>query len=260
MLKNSIIILLTLFTYITYAQDTQTYQSDSVYRVNSVKVRRTYSGNDKKLMYTTYYDKSGFLTKYELTTFVDGAQRSTYYTYDLQGKLKNQVDTTINGEPDPKQIETLIKMGLDPNLFIKKEENKPPFEVSKYELIYQNDSLKKVKQYNPDGSLDLVDLTENNGKTKIRLSYDNDKLVRSGTIDYFTKYHYKRFYGWDTRSGVKREWNYTYKYKLDNNRIKSYKRYNYKKLEEAVKYFYNVQGLIVKITSKVPYEFDYDYY
>lgn len=259
-MKRIILIAMTIITNLTFGQETGTYQNDSIYKVNSVKARLWYSGTNKKLGITTFYDKKGRLIKYQLEPFMNGSQRTTHYSYDLSGRLIAIADTTKNGVPDEKQIEKLKKMGLDPNMLMKSDKNRPSIEVAKYELTYSNDQLVKIIQYNPDGSLYIVDNIKNNGETKIRDWYRNGKLAEQSTTKYLTKFHKERFYGWEIRNGIKSEWDYKFKYEFDNGCVKSYTRYEAEIEKETVKYLYNKKGLLLKTEGYAPDFFEYIYY
>jgi YD repeat-containing protein len=256
-MKRIILIAITIITNLTFGQETGTYQSDSIYKANKVKARLWYSGTNKKLGITTFYDKKGRLTKYQLEPFIDGAQRTTHYSYDLSGRLIGIADTTKSGVPDQKQIKELKKMGLDPNMFVKSDNNRPSVEAAKYELTYSGDLLVKVTQYKPDGSLDIVDNIKNNGKTKIRDWYRNGKLTEQSTTEYLTEFLKERFYGWEIRDGIKTEWDYKFKYEFDNGRVKSYTRYVAEMEKETVKYFYDEKGLLLKTEGYTPDFFEY---
>jgi YD repeat-containing protein len=251
---------MTIITNLTFGQETSTFQSDSIYKINNVKARLWYSGTNKKLGTTTFYDKNGRLIKYQLEPFMDGAQRTTHYSYDLSGRLIAIVDTTKNGRPDEKQIKAIKKMGLDPNMLMKSDKNRPSVEVAKYELTYSSGKLVKVTQYNPDGSLYIVDNIKNNGKTKIRDWYRNGNLTEQSTTEFLTEFHKERFYGWEIRNAIKSEWDYKFKYEFDNNRIKSQTRYEGEIEKETVKYFYDKKGLLLKTEGYVPDFFEYIYY
>jgi hypothetical protein len=47
-MKRIILIAITIITNLTFGQETGTYQSDSIYKVNKVKARLWYSGTNKK--------------------------------------------------------------------------------------------------------------------------------------------------------------------------------------------------------------------
>jgi YD repeat-containing protein len=86
-MKRFFLITLTVITLSAFGQETGTYQSDSIYKANKVKARLWYSGTNKQLGITTFYDTDGRLIKYQLEPFMDGAQRTTHYTYDSNGRL-----------------------------------------------------------------------------------------------------------------------------------------------------------------------------
>jgi hypothetical protein len=130
-------------------------------------------------------------------------------------------------------------------------------EVANYELTYSGDLLAKVTQYNPDGSLDIVGNIKNNGKTKIRDWYRNEKLTEQSTTEYLTEFLKERFYGWEIRDGIKTEWDYKFKYEFDNGRVKSHTRYVAEMEKETVKYFYDEKGLLLKTEGYAPDFFEY---
>ena len=259
-MKRFFLITLTVITFSTFGQETGTYQSNSIYKANRVKARLWYSGTNKQLGITTFYDTNGRLIKYQLEPFMNGAQRTTHYTYDSNDLLIAMVDTTKNGEPNKEQIDKLKKMGLDPNKFIKKDKNRPTVEVAKYELTYSGVQLIKVTKYNPDGSLDIVDNIANNGKRKVRDWYRNGTLKEQSTTEYLTEFHKEKFYGWEIRGGEKSKWDYTFKYEFENGRVKSFVRFDGKNEMETTKYFYDDKGLLIKAEGYVPEFFEYVYY
>lgn len=259
-MKTFLLTALTLITHLTFGQETGSYQSDSVYKANNVKARLWYTGTNKQLSITTFYDRDGRLIQYQLEPFMDGAQRTTHYTYDSNGRLTGIVDTTRNGEPNKEQIEKLVKMGIDPNKLMKKDKNKPPIEVAKYELSYDDNELTRITKYNPDSSIDFIDYFKNNGKTKTRDWYRDGKVYRQNTTENLTEFHKERFYGWEIRNGKKENWDYRYKYEFSNGAVQNSTRYDGKKKMETTKYYYDKNGLLIKMDGYVPEFFEYVYY
>lgn len=259
-MKIGFLATLTLIAHLTFGQETGSYQSDSIYKANKVKTRLWYSGTNKQLSITTFYDREGRLIQYQLEPFIDGAQRTTYYIYDFNGKLTDMVDTTRNGEPDKEKIKQLAKMGIDPNKLIKKEKNRPPFEVAKYELKYDENQLIKIIKYNPDNSIDFIDHITNNGKTKIRDNYRNEKIYRQNKSDQLTEFLKERFYGWEVRDGKKVRWDYKFEYEFSSGILQTSTRFDGQKAIETIKYYYDSNGLLVKMEGQVPDFFEYVFY
>lgn len=243
-----------------YTQEKGTYQADNIYKSNNVKLRKWYSGTNKKLGAITYYDKEGRLIKYQVFMNMGATTRTTYYQYDLNGRLTKQVDSTINGDPDKKEIKKLKKMGLNPAFIIGSIKDKPPLEISKYEISYDSDFIKVIVKYNPDGSLDYVDSLMQNGQNQVRHWYRDNKLYQISTTEYLTPFLKEKYYGWEIRNSQKGEWNYTFEYTFENGQIKSYVSYDNKEPKETVKYYYDSNGLLVKTEGYVLELFEYEHY
>lgn len=259
-MKSFFLITLIFIANLTFGQETGTYQSDSIYKANKVKARLWYLGTNKKLSVTTFYDTNGRLIKYQLEPFIGGEQLTTHYTYDLNGRLIAMVDTIKKGEPNKEAIEELKKAGLLSDMFIKNDNNKPSLEVAKYELTYSGEQLTKIIKYNPDESLDIIDKIENNGKKQIRDWYRDGELIEQCTTEYLNEYHKEKFYGWEIINGKKITWDYTFKYKFENGRVKNFVRYEGKKEMEKTEYFYDEKGLLIKVEGYTPEFFEYLYY
>lgn len=260
-MKNYLIFIFSLLSATSVvAQERETYQTDSLYKANNVKLRKWYSGTNKKLGLITYYDKEGRMTKYQVEMNMGATTRTTHYTYDKNGKLTHMVDSTKNGEPDKKEIKRLKKMGINANMLLGNIKNKPPLEVSRYELIYQEDELVKLTKYNPDGSLDIVDHLKENGKIQKREWYRNGELYQISTTEYVRPNLKEKYYGWEIRGGQKSEWNYTFKYDFEAGRVKRYIRFDNGEQKETVKYCYDGNGLLLKTEGYVVEQFEYEFY
>lgn len=260
-MKSYLIFIFSLVSTISViAQEKGTYQADSIYKVNNVKLRKWYSGNNKKLGVITYYDTEGRLSKYQVEMNLGATTRTTHYEYDVDGKLINMVDSTKNGKPDKKEIKRLKKMGLNPNMLLGDLKNKPSLEVSKYELAYHDSELLKITKYNPDGSLDLVDTFKEGGKIQKREWYRNGKLYQISTTKYLKPNLKENFYGWEMQNGQKSEWDYTFTYDFEEGKVKSYVRFDNGEKKETVKYFYDAKGLLSRTEGYVLEQFEYEFY
>ncbi|KXX69119.1 hypothetical protein [Flammeovirga sp. SJP92] len=260
-MKNFLILVICVLTLSSViAQEKGTYQADSIYKTNNVKLRKWYMGTNKKLGVITYYDKEGRLTKYQVKMNLGATDKTTHYQYGSNGQLESIVDSIKYGEPDKKEIKSLKKMGINPNMLLGDINNKPQLEVSKYDLVYESDELIKITKYNPDGTLDFIDNFKNNGKIQERALYRNGELYRISFTEYLIPNHKAKFYGWEMSSGKKSEWNYSFEYELENGLVKSYARFDNGKEMETVEYFYDDNGLLLKTKGNILEQFEYQFY
>ena len=237
-MKNLTLITLVFLFLTTHAlaQETGIYQRDSIYKVNKVKARLWFSGPDKELIVTTYYNEEGKLVRYEPEPGEDGMQVTTYYFYDSKGHATGMVDT------------------------IRSEESKKPIAISNYELQYDSDVLIKLTKYNPDGSIDYIKKFTDQRNIENFFRYKNGAIVESSTTEYRTKLHEERFFGWEIRNGKKSVWDYRFKYELENGRVKRYVKFEGRRKHETVKFFYNEKGLLIKMDNSGSDFFEYVYY
>lgn len=253
-----------LLTVSVYCQETGTYQADSVYKSNNIKLRKWYRGTNKKGGTTMYYDKEGRLSKYEIEMNMGASLRTTHYIYNNTGKLISMVDSTVNSKPDKREIKRLKKMGINPNLLMKllPPNDLPQLEVSSYELEYDGEQLVKRSKYNPNGSLDIVDYFENKGKIQKRDWYRNGKLYSNTVTEYLDKFHKEKFYGWEIDiNGSKHTWNYSFKYQFDEQgNVISITRFDGEEEKETVIYVYNSKGLLTQTYGQHPEFFEYEYF
>lgn len=260
-MKRYLLVIFSLVSAISLiAQERGTYQADSIYKINNVKLRKWYSGNNKKLTVITYYDTEGRLSKYQVELNLGATTNTTHYEYGKDGKLLNVVDSTKNGKPDKMEIRRLKKMGLNPNLLLGNVKNKPALEVSQYELTYHDSELLKVTKYNPDGSLDFVDAFKDGGKVQKREWYRNGELYQISTTKYLKPNLKANYFGWEIRNGQKSEWDYSFNYDFEDGRVKSYVRVDNGEEKETVKYFYGDNGLLSRTEGYVLEQFEYEFY
>lgn len=256
-MKLRLLLILLGLTTTIFGQEKWTFQSDSIYKANNVKARIWYTGD--KLFATTFYDTEGRMTKFQMEPFLGGEQKTTYFEYDEKGNLMNKVDTTRNGKPDKEALKMLKMKGID--LSKKLKNNKPKIEVSNYELNYIDDELIKMTEYNPDGTLNIVDRFENNEKKQIREWYRNDEKYRESVTEYIDDFHKEKYYGWEIRpNSEKIEWNYTFEYVFENGRIKEFTRFDNGKRKETTKMEYDSNGLLIKASYYTTERFEYEYY
>jgi len=241
-------------------QEVGTYQADSIYKENNVKVRNWYRGTNKKGGTSTYYDKEGRLIKYKIELNFGSLTRTTHFLYDEFGKLVSQIDSLLNGKPSKKEMKRVKKMGLDPKLFIGNL-GKPAVEVEKYELIYEGGQLIRKIKYNSDGSLDIVDNYKEGGGIQVREWYRDGSLYQESITEFITEFQKEKFYGWRLNpDGSKLEWEYKFVYDFDNGVVKSMTRFDGDQKKETVTYFYNGNGLLTKTEGYGGEVFEYEFY
>lgn len=260
-MKQVLLIIFILSTTRAFAQETGTYQADSTYKSNSVKLRKWYRGTNKKGGTVMYYDKKGRLTRYEIEMNLGASIRTTHYLYNDYGLLISMVDSTSNSTPDKKEIKRLKKLGINPSLLMTGADL-PELEISKYELEYNGDQLVKQIKYSTDGSLEIVDVFEQDGKIQRRDWYRNGKLYRNSSTEYLTKFHKEKYYGWEIeKDGSKREWNYSFKYQFNEQRnVISFTRFDGDEEKETVAYTYDSRGLLTGSSGYYSEFFEYEYY
>ncbi|MFT5754154.1 MAG: hypothetical protein ACI9FW_002151 [Flavobacterium sp.] len=256
-MKIHLTIIFLFFSIITFGQEKWTYQSDSFYKFNKVKARKWFNGD--KLTATTFYDREGRMIKFHHEPFLGGGQRTIYFEYDEKGKLINQVDSTRNGKPDKEALKKLKKMGLD--LSSKFKDDKPEIEVLNFKIEYDNDQLVKLTKFNSDGTLNIVDHFENNGRKQIRDWYRNGEKYQESITEYIDDFHKKKYYGWEIRpNSGKSEWDYTFEYVYENGQIKEFTRFDNEQKKETTKMEYNNKGLLIKASYYTTERFEYEYY
>lgn len=89
-MKNQILLLLLCFGFLVgFSQEKDTFQSDSLYRVNKVKLRKLiHAGADTKQTNIIRYDKNGRMAEYILSNAPGlNALFKIVYKYDPSGKL-----------------------------------------------------------------------------------------------------------------------------------------------------------------------------
>lgn len=240
-LRIQLTIIFLFFSIITFGQEKWTYQKGSIYKANNVKARKWFI--DDKLVAITFYDREGRMIKYQHAPFIGGEQITTYYEYDNNGNLTNQVDTNRNARTDKK------------------------IEVSKYKIEYENNSITNLTKFNPDGTIFYIDKYQNNGRKQIRDWYISGFKYREDTTEYIDDLlHKKEYYGWE--NSKKNKWHYTYEYKYENGRIKEFTKIFSPSDKETINMEYDKNGLLIKAIKKgfvfkaytTTVTFKYEYY
>jgi hypothetical protein len=252
-----------------YSQEGITYQPDSVYKINKIKIRREYEvGEEAKkiLTSTNYYDSLGQLYKYELAPFIDGQQISTYYNYGIRGEIISMMDSIIYKEPDYETIKKLKNIGMDFNI----EKHKTNFAVSKYIIEYNNAELITIIKYKSDNSIDIIDKFENNKKKHIRYWYRNGIVYRNDTTEFKSPFYYIKYYGCDQENiHGKPCWSYFFINEYDQKGLLlKRQKFENNTLTEEITYFYNDKHLLVQQQNKdvihtkyaINKYFEYEYY
>ncbi len=256
-MKINLTILFLVISLMSFGQEKWTYQSDSIYKANKVKARLWFNGD--KLTATTFYDKEGRMIKLQYEPFIDGAQRTVHFEYNEKGLLIHQVDSTRNGKPNKKLLRKLKRKGLKLPPQLKKD--RPEIEVLNFKIEYNNDQLVKLTQFNSDGTLNVVDHFEDNGQKQIRYWYRNGVKYRESITEYVGKFYKKKYYGWEMMpNSSKREWNYTFEYVYENDRVKEIIRYDNGEKKDKTKMEYDSNGLLIKASCYIIERFEYEYY
>lgn len=256
-MKTVILIGFLILPFLTFAQEKWSYQSDSLYKANKVKVRKRF--NQEKSSATTYYDQEGRMTKIVHAPYMGGAQVTTHFVYDQKDLLIQQVDSIRNGKPDRKALKELKKIGLDVSSIM--DNNKPKLQVSKYDIEYTNRIISKLTKYKPDGIVDHIDYFENNGKKQIRKWYRNGEVYKESITEYIDEFHKNKYYGWYIGpNSKKREWSYTFEYEFKDGQISEFVRFDNGIRKETTVLTYNNNRLLTQAKNYTIERFEYEYY
>ncbi len=261
-MKINFTFVLLFISALAFSQEPQTYQSNSTYKKNKIKLRRWYTGTNKALTIITYYDTEGRLIKYENQPTLTGSQTTTYYVYDETGKLVSMVDTIKNGKADMEKIKQLESMGLKINYDAKKEKKKPKFEIGAYELNYSGNELIKIISFNPDNSIRFVDLYQNNRRINIREWYNSAGAIYRQDTAVYEKPNQKIKYSGCDKGTYGKCWTYNYSHEFDKEgKIIKMVEYEKNGHDELTTFYYNDKGLLIKALSKLrPGFFEYEFY
>jgi len=156
LIKTSPVLVLILFTSSMQAQYREEFgehelrnvqQSDSTYRVNRVKVRRSLDPISNKLLVEMMFDKEGRITQMQYEPYLNGQTRTTYFFYQADGKLASMKDVLIKGKPNANVIELIGKKKYDSAI-----KAVPGRAEYNYTLRYTNDSLTSLVCYRENGA------------------------------------------------------------------------------------------------------------
>jgi hypothetical protein len=108
-MKQLITPLLLLLSFETYSQEKDTYQVDSIMRINNVKTKIRYPENTVSKAKQIYnFDKQGRLVEYILTdnSEYNKVQFKVTYVYNDFNKVIQEIDSSYNGEKPSVEITT----------------------------------------------------------------------------------------------------------------------------------------------------------
>jgi len=108
-MKQTITLLLLLLNFVTYSQERDAYQVDSIMKINNVKTKIRYPENtvsNAKQIYN--FDKQGRLVEYILTdnSLADKLQFKIAYIYNDANKVIQAIDSSFSGEKLSVEITT----------------------------------------------------------------------------------------------------------------------------------------------------------
>lgn len=238
------------------AQDALTFQPDSIYSINQVKLRHWFSGTNKLHVATSHYNRNGQLVRHMKPDNYGFTELNTYYLYDGSGKLNRMVDSIKTRIPTKKEADSLMAMGLIVDSFLTDLRASPRIEVCRYELLHQGGVIVRIAKFNPNETLAYIDSLDNEGKLRRKYSYWNETLVRVDTTSFLFPNLPDKHTGWEYRRGRKREWQSTYRYQFDSQHLLNFVRTRSDGESAKARYFYDEKGLLVKTNSDL---FDYEY-
>lgn len=248
-MKGLILIFGLLITSTVYSQERDTFQPDSVYRINNVKTRIRLNDNAKtksKLIYN--YDRQGRWIEFILTdNFVeDKIQMKVEYKYDDAGRLIGETETSYSG--DKIQI-TESKFEYDEKGRVISNKRFIDGQIYSDETYTYNPLVEHEKQYrkgtvyreqtsyfeypNYSNRFTGVELADKNAKPR-EFKTPDGKIVKFDPPK------------------EDRKWDYTFENKLDDQgRIIQRKRFSNGTLQGEAIYKYNDKGLLIEKSDKM---------
>jgi hypothetical protein len=264
-MRGLILIVGLLITLTSFSQERDTFQADSVYRVNNVKTRIRFNEKTQsksKLIYN--YDKQGRWVEFILTdNFVeDKIQMKVEYKYDDKGKLVGETATSYSG--DKIQI-TESKFEYDENGRVIKNRKTISGEIVSEETYTYEPLVTLEKQYR-DGNVYREQTTY--------FEYPNYSSRFTGT-ELADKNAKPRKIKMPDGKVVKieppkedRKWDYKFENKVDQHgQLVERKRFMNGVLQDEMTYKYNDKGLLIEkldkmVAAKIEIKefFDYKYW
>lgn len=247
-MKGLILIFGLLTTWTAFSQERDTFQPDSVYRLNNVKTRIRFNEKAQtksKLIYN--YDRQGKWIEFVLTdNFVDDKiQMKVEYKYDSKGRLISETETSYSGtkiqikdskiEYDEKGRVTSNKKFIDGQIYSEETYTYNPLIES--EKQYRNGTVYREQtsyfEYpNYSNRFTGTELADKNAKPR-EFKTPDGKVVKFDPPK------------------EDRKWDYTFENKLDEQgRIIQRKRFFNGELQDEANYKYNDKGLLIEKTDK----------
>lgn len=248
-MKGFFLLLGLLNSALAFSQERDTFQPDSVYRVNQVKTRiriNEKAQTKSKLIY--HYDRQGRWIEFILTDNFDEdkIQMKVEYKYDETGRLTRETETLYYG-------------------------NKVFIRQSKLEHDSKGRVVKKTKEVN--GQLYSVETYSYDPLVEFEQEYRDGKIYREQTAYYEFPNYSTRFTGHElpdlnakpqkfrmpngkvakfTPPKEEQKWDYIFENKLDDKgRILERKRFEDGQLQDDITYKYNDQGLLIEKYEKI---------
>jgi len=243
-MKHKLIILLLTISYTSFSQEKETYQVDSVMKMNKVKTKIRYPEKTVSKAEQIYnYDKEGRLIEYILTDNYkeDKIQFKVTYQYNEQNKLVKEIDSSYSS-------------------------SNPTVEITKYS--YESNGDFKAIQFNIKKKKKIISETffqADSNKETHKLFKDNGDLYREN-ISYYERPNYTyKFAGSEKSDNSPKsytingkeftivsedKWQYLFTDTFDSNgRIIERVRTNKNIIQDKKLFVYDSTGLLLEMTK-----------
>jgi hypothetical protein len=208
-----------------FAQETDTYQADSIYRVNKVKSRTLVNVDAfTKQTIILKYDKLGRLSEWIMTDELGiKSQNRTVFKYDISGKLivEDYYYGSIEGEKTKFEYDSKGRVTKKSTTF---DDGKPKTEI---QITYEP-KVEHQKEFNSEGK------------------------VTSESYSYFeTNQITNRYTGTDYSPNGQSTWDYKFKNTFNKiGQLVTRSSKEGKQTIQTMEYDYNEKGLLIKKTTK----------
>lgn len=245
------------YTTAIYAQNELTIQSDSVYKNNNVKARHWYSGTNRFHEGTTNFDHEGTIVSHMKPSNFGFTENTTYYIYNLDGKLTGMVDSIKTRAPNDSEREKFQEGNQVPISFYSDLASLPTLEVFRYELTHDDNELIRISKFDPNESLVYIDSIKNQGSLRQKYWFRKDDLYKVESTEYISPNRFIRKYGWTHSRGRKYEWDKQFEFTTEDNRIQTLTHSRSDGQQISGTFLYDDYGLLIKTESEL---FDTDEY
>lgn len=248
-MKGLILLFGLLISISTFSQERDTFQPDSVYRVNNVKTRIRFiekAQTKSKLIYN--YDKQGRWIEFILTdNFVDDkVQMKVEYKYDETGRLTGETETSYYGD---RVLTKQSKLEHDDKGRVIKNTKTVNGRIYSVET-YSYDPLVEVEQQYRDGKIYREQTSYYEFPNYSKRFTGNELADKNGKPQKFKMPNGKVVKFAPPKEDMK--WDYIFENKLDDKgRIIERKRLVDGKTQDEITYKYNDKGLLIEKFEKM---------